>query len=267
MSGEHAVAVSLDWIRSSPVRVVVESASKTELAIGSRRGWVLKMFVPLVLTAILAQVIVATMATAADSSYLLRIALYLVAFFVLIVGYILATVWFARDYWALYTLHPMDSAEAVIEAIRLAFANVPRGSISLHEAEVIDDYGSEEERAEARRLDTESSWDRVPDSHIEECTSALCHLDPHGWKYYVPAYMIWTLGHFGASDSVVPEFTIYTFDPSVNDPRLREYSMERFRLLDSAQSGAVCRFLRYIADRFAFRQANEALAAYWARFC
>lgn len=163
----------------------------------------------------------------------------------------------------------MDPAEAVIEAIRSSFAGVPRGAITIHEAEVIDDYGSAEERAKARRLDTEPSWDRVPESHIEECTTALCHLDPEGWRYYVPAYMIWSLRHFRVTDSIVSDFTIYTFDPTGN-AGLREYKLARYMLLDSTQSRAVCRFMRYMArnDNYADgRIAKVALAEFWGRFC
>lgn len=164
----------------------------------------------------------------------------------------------------------MDSAEAIIDAIRLAFANVPRGTITLHEAEVIDDYGSDKERSKARRLDTESSWDRVPDSHLEECTTALCHLDSDGWKYYVPAYMVWALRNFRVSDSVVSDFTIYTFNLSERDADLQECILTRYRLLDNAQSQAVCRFLRFMAanDDYADGQvARAALAKYWGSFC
>ena len=108
MSGEHTVAVSMDWFRSQPVRVVVEPGSRTEFAIGSGRGGVLKMFVPLVLIALLAQaVIVAAMVAAADSSWSLRIAMYIVTYLVLFGGYILVTTWFAGDYWALLTLEPV----------------------------------------------------------------------------------------------------------------------------------------------------------------
>lgn len=163
-----------------------------------------------------------------------------------------------------------SEAEAIIEAIRIAFFGVPRGGISIHEAEVIDSYGSAEEREEARRLDTETSWDRVPDLDIENCTTALCHLDPDGWRYYIPAYMIWSLRHFRVNDSNVSDFTIYTFDPSASDRGVREYNLARYRLLDDAQSRAVCRFLRYLAandDHADSRVANIALAEYWGKFC
>ena len=164
----------------------------------------------------------------------------------------------------------MDTPEAIIEAIRAAFAGVPRGAITLHEAEVIDDYGSTEERQEARRLDSEASWEEVPDEALESCTSALCHLDPKSWRYYIPAYMIWSLRHFRESESIVSDFTIYTFNPYLDDPGLREYVAPRFRLLDGPQSRAVCRYLRYMAaneDHADTRMANLALEGYWQRFC
>jgi hypothetical protein len=167
-----------------------------------------------------------------------------------------------------------DAGGSIIEAIRSAFAGVPPGRITVHEAEVIDGYGSDAEREEARRLDTEESWDLVPDQHIEDCPSALCHLDPEGWRYYLPAYMIWSLRHFRSSDSIVSDFTIYTFDFGGTSTRvqdyLREYKEARFRLLSEAQSWAVCRFLRYMAANEDYADAsvaNQALDDIWGRFC
>jgi hypothetical protein len=162
-----------------------------------------------------------------------------------------------------------DEAEAIVEAIRSAFAGVPRGSITIHEAEVIDSYGSEAERQNARRLDTETDWSRVPDKAIEECTTALSHLDPNGWRYYIPAYMIWSLRYFRVRSSFVSDLTIYTFDPSSGDPRLHAYKLDRFRLLDRAQSRAINWFLRYMAandDHADSRVAKIVLDELWHEF-
>lgn len=163
-----------------------------------------------------------------------------------------------------------ESPDEIIAAIRAAFARVPRGAVTIHEAEVIDSYGSDDERAAARRLDTEARWERVPDADIEACTTALCHLDPAGWRYYLPAYMVWSLRYYRVNDSIVSDFTIYAFNPYSADPSMREYKMERFRLLDAAQSRVVCRFLRHMAanaDRADGRAAGIALADYWGQFC
>jgi hypothetical protein len=163
----------------------------------------------------------------------------------------------------------MDEPSATLDAIRRAFAGVPRGAVTLHEADVIDDYGSDAARREARRLDRDGSWDQIPDEDIERYSNVLCFLDPEGWRYHIPAYMTWTLRHFRASQSFTVDATIYTFDPHVGDRHLRRHSGARFRLLDEAQSRAVCRFLRYMADQDDYADAGaarHALDAYWGRF-
>lgn len=159
-----------------------------------------------------------------------------------------------------------EEARAIIAAIHAAFRGVSRGQITMHEAEVIDEYGSEDERIDARKLDTDQEWEEIPEEHVEECTTALCHVDPESWRYYIPRYMEWSLRHFRTNDSVVSDFTIYTFDPSSTDPVLTEYSMERYRLLSADQSRVLCRFLRYMAqngDHADDVVANEAIRKYW----
>lgn len=161
-----------------------------------------------------------------------------------------------------------DDVEAIIDAIRSAFASVPQGRITIHEAEVIDGYGSPATREEARQRDTEEGWDRVPDQDIEECTTALSHLDPQGWRYYIPAYMVWSLRHF-REGSIVSDATIYTLDVYGGDSALRQHSMSRFQLLDEAQSRAVYRFLRYMAahdDHVDAAVADHALGEHWGQF-
>ena len=163
-----------------------------------------------------------------------------------------------------------DNAEEIIEEIRAAFAGVPRGKITIHEAEVIDSYGDDGARDRARLLDTESSWEQIPDSHVEECSWALCHLDPVSWRYYIPKYMLWALRNFKTNNSIVTDFTIYTFDVSSSDAGVREYKQERYRLLNPFQSWAVCRFLRHMVaneDHADGSVARRALEDYWGQFC
>ena len=90
----------------------------------------------------------------------------------------------------------------VIDEICRAFAHVSRAhGVTLHEAVVIDDYGSDEERIAARALDPDRCWQDVPDHLIEAHQETLCFLDQKGFRYYLPAYMVWALRHLGASDS------------------------------------------------------------------
>jgi hypothetical protein len=161
----------------------------------------------------------------------------------------------------------MDSAENIITAIEEAFAGVVRGAVTLHEAEVIDDYGTDAERLHARTYDPEVNWRDVPDSSIEECPGALSFVDPVSWRFYLPAYMRFGLRHLRDSRNSAIDHAIYSLDGGGN-PQLDEFKAERFRTLNEAQARAVSRFLIFASengDHCDDRVARDALEAYWDR--
>lgn len=160
-------------------------------------------------------------------------------------------------------------AGAVLRAIEDAFAGVPPGRITIHEAEAIDRWAPDDERAAERRRDPERDWREVSDAAIGECQDALAFLDPAGWRFYIPAYMRWAIRHLGdGGGSMVPDHTIYSLalSPAAD---LRAHQLARFRTLDAHQARAVCRFLRLMAatEEVDCLVAGEALASHWARFC
>jgi len=158
---------------------------------------------------------------------------------------------------------------APLDEIARAFDGVPRGEITVREAEVIDVYGPMEERAAARAGDTETRWQDVPDADVRACNTALCHVDPVSWRYYIARYMTWSLLHFETDSSMSADAIIYTFDVATDSPVLTAYAHERFQLLDRAQSEVVARFLRYMSTREDFadaRVAKKAMGKYWDRF-
>ena len=78
----------------------------------------------------------------------------------------------------------------LIADIEQAFENVTRdGGVTLHEAEADDDRLSEEEKLEARKLDTDTCWQEVPDETMMKIQSPWSFLDKKGMRYYLPAYM------------------------------------------------------------------------------
>ncbi|MDF1742245.1 MAG: hypothetical protein P1V19_01030 [Gimesia sp.] len=165
---------------------------------------------------------------------------------------------------------PDEERVAIIEEIVDAFHGVTCGEITLHEADVYDDDGSDEDAEKARSLDTENQWEDIPGEWIENCGGALSFYDPQSWRYYIPAYMIWALKYFQTSDSITADWTIYTFNYEENDPESKKFNMERFHLLDQKQSAAVCLFLRYMSQdnlRVDGRVAAEAIQKYWGQFC
>jgi hypothetical protein len=152
--------------------------------------------------------------------------------------------------------------ETVIKEIEEAFRGVPLGNITLHEAEVMDGYGTAQERAAARARDTERDWSNVPDASIRECPAALSYVDPVSWRFYWPAYARYELRH--PADLVV-DSAVYALGAAGVRQR-EEVTEERFGTLNAAQVRAVCSFLEFASqngDWYDDVFAKEALDDYW----
>lgn len=90
----------------------------------------------------------------------------------------------------------IEQAE-LLTLIEQAFYGVGRDDgMTLHQAVVVDDYGSEDEFVAAAKLDTETRWQDVPDEDISTNTSIFCFLDPKGFRYYLPASMSWAVKNY-----------------------------------------------------------------------
>lgn len=105
---------------------------------------------------------------------------------------------------------PTAQIDNAVNQIVDAFANVPLGDgVSLREADEIDDYGSDDERAAAREHDELHDWQRIPDDDIENHSSVLCFMDEAGLRFHLPAYMRFTLRRYRDSESMSTDSTIY----------------------------------------------------------
>lgn len=160
----------------------------------------------------------------------------------------------------------MDVAQTIIEQIERAFAGVRRGSITLHEAEVIDDCGTDAERRRARARDTEEDWRDVSDGAIRECPDALTFVDPQSWRFYLPAYMRYALRHSKSRRNAAFDHAIYSLDKG-GDRSLAEHKLQRFRTLNLEQACAVRSFLAFASENDAFCDSVVAASAlgYWSR--
>lgn len=155
----------------------------------------------------------------------------------------------------------------VMEVIRKAFKGVSRGSgISLHQAAAIDDYCTKEEQAEARLLDADTCWEEVPDEWIEKSPSALSFLDSAGFRYYIPAYMMYALRNRHFDGCVTGEFAVYSL--AVDAPGCPgEFKESKWKDLDGDQRKAIAAFLRFTANQknsMCGEHAQQALNDYWA---
>jgi len=147
----------------------------------------------------------------------------------------------------------------ILSEIETAFHGVPRGKITLHEADAINCCFSDSERAKERQKDTETQWQDVPDAFIENLPFALSFLCPESFRYYIAAYMKWTLTHFRKSHSASINSTIYALSSAVSD--------EQFLIFSREQKNAIKHFLEYMAlygeDHADCAQAEFALTYYW----
>jgi hypothetical protein len=157
--------------------------------------------------------------------------------------------------------------EELISEIRAAFHGISRGNgVTLHEARAIDDYKSEEERKQARELDHDKSWDEIPDADIKHYHDVFSFFDVEGFRYHLPAYMIWAVRYFDVSESCSSDNVIYVLSRS---RILAERDAQVFNSFDLAQCRAICRFLKFMASNPMFADAdaaNLALDEHWSRF-
>ncbi len=165
----------------------------------------------------------------------------------------------------------------VTEMIERAFAKVARSpDESLHLAELgaqaVARKISGQEWAACRQLDTDTSWHEVPDEDLLDCNSALFHLTPVGWRYYVPAYMRLALKFINEPvwRDDVPHRVIFALTYRDDYPGMSQYKLSRYEMLDLRQSEAVRAFLECVkcyggsGVNFYAEHAEEALSRYWA---
>lgn len=161
-----------------------------------------------------------------------------------------------------------NEREILISEIRMAFHGISRSDgVTLHEARAIDGHKSEEERKNARRLDKDNSWDEVPDAHIEQYYDVFSFFDVEGFRYYLPAYMIWAVKHFDVSQSCSSDNVIYVLSHSTI---LLERDTQVFNSFNLVQCRAICRFLKFMASNPTFADAdaaNAALREHWGKYC
>jgi hypothetical protein len=112
---------------------------------------------------------------------------------------------------------------------------------------------------------TDSKWQDISEFEIEQCDCQLAHMQAEEFRYYLPAYMLYSLNHAQDSvvESMIPGSVVFGLTPSQSHP---SYSASQYRLLDSTQSEAITAFLKYMAnhgEEYVRRDAQGALVI-WA---
>ena len=152
--------------------------------------------------------------------------------------------------------------EGVMNEIHTAFADVGlEDGISLHEADVIDHYGTEEERLAARQQDEHEDWRRIPFHAIEDHPDSLCFMDVKGLRFHLPAFMCFALRRFRSSNSRSIDVTIHRLCDTGQISALK-------RVLTKQQQRVICAFLsashEISADSFDISSVGDAIH-FWQR--
>jgi hypothetical protein len=131
---------------------------------------------------------------------------------------------------------------SLITQVEDAFEGVTLGDgISLNECEHADSGGSAGVFLERAKEDERSDWRRLVTDDLTNFTVTFCFTDLNGYRFYLPAYMIWTLKNYAVSDSIISDNTIYALDPT-------RYQFERrpfTRYFDQKQLDAILAFLEF----------------------
>ena len=129
-------------------------------------------------------------------------------------------------------------AQALIEMIEAAFCGVTLGNgPSIRETSVIDRYGTDTERQQARALDTTSRWQDVTSELIESHIGTFSFGDRESHRFYLPALMTYAIRNWRHSESLAVDFTIYALDRCDGG----------WSLLNEAQVSTVIAFLDYMS--------------------
>ena len=105
-----------------------------------------------------------------------------------------------------------------------------------------------------------NKWQDIPNQLIERLFDVLPFLDPKGFRFYIPAYMTWTLVFGDNSNSTSSDSTVYALTGG-------QYQFPKIKVMNQDQSQAICQFLRFLALYKRDDDAITALKEYWGKFC
>jgi len=154
----------------------------------------------------------------------------------------------------------------LLDSIERAFRGVALGDgVSLHEAKVVDNYGTVEERLAARKGDEQHDWRKLIDDPelVQSCrlgSSALNFFDAAGLKFQLPACLSKAVK--SPEDEDVQEMLQSLMFVLIH---LDAFQRERLAGLDTAQRLCVRDALTYLRDVLGSGKAlDRAIRGYWS---
>ncbi|HEX7449207.1 MAG TPA: DUF6714 family protein [Pirellulales bacterium] len=135
--------------------------------------------------------------------------------------------------------------QELIDLIHRAFEGVRlEDGTSLNMTEYKDSGGSMPEFKRKAQSDERDDWTAIADETLQQFTVTFAFTDLKGFRFYIPAYMIWAIRNHSTSDSIISDFTIYAIDPA-------HYQFETIpfqQWFTDAQVAAMIKFLEYAVE-------------------
>ena len=155
----------------------------------------------------------------------------------------------------------------VLDLIEEAFADVALDDgVTLHQMDVIDDYGGEKEQLEARRKDPEKRWQDLSKAKLSRFSGSMTFLDGKGFRFYLPAFMKHALlTSIPDVESAELDGVMWALDGGPAD----EYYGSSVSLLSPLQLVATAAFLHFFAryrESYTQRDALKGLKRGWDAF-
>ncbi len=150
-----------------------------------------------------------------------------------------------------------SNVSKLIEAIQSAFEGneMPSDDELLHpdcmdDVDVLEFYGG-------------VHWRDMTDDNVVYSYAAPTAFSPIAFRYYLPAYLIWTLNN-AESVEVAGESILLALDPGTEKELLHDFRKSKFDLLTKDQVEAVKAFLWHLEDHSDLGPfAQTALVNYW----
>lgn len=134
------------------------------------------------------------------------------------------------------------------DAVRKAFWHVVYPG---DEKLLAEDCADTEELAKLQKQDWNSHWTNVPNEMVEWCSNSLAFLSPAAFRFYLPAFIAYSLEEPDSDQAVLP-FLVYelrnTAEGAAAVHGSRAVYVCRMELLSKEQKTVVLRFLEYVRD-------------------
>ena len=106
-------------------------------------------------------------------------------------------------------------------------------------------------------------WRSLDGADIVREYAAPIAFSAEAFRYYLPAYLLWTLDNAAGPDYAA-EATVRALDPGTAADMLHDFLRSRFRLIDAAQAASIVAFLERMAEIPALAEpATAALLHHW----